>query len=402
MSSNNRFLTAALENVRPIVFALSNILSVTAIVAVNKVVFSSLHFNFPITLVCIHTIITYIGMRGAALFGAFELKALPVKPRLILAASFVFYNVASLINLSVNTVGFYQISKILITPTVMVMQYVMSGTTTNTQIKMAVGIMLVGVTLATVTDVDVTPTGFVIGMLAVLGAAQSQILIGHYATQKIKNMKEGKERKKERKKKRKKKDTRRRKSLISPSLVFLFSCFFPPSQGDMQKKLGASANQLLVAYTPFVMVMLVIVSPLELMLKENSGKGFAVYNNWIEENLSMWSVGVIVLSGCFGLLVSLSTFLMIGATSALTYNIVGHLKTVCILMTGFIFFHDSMGFAKFFGIVCALAGVFWYSKIKMDEQESSRNAPSPSKPALKPDLEAGVTRDGSLAEEAKK
>ena len=37
MSSNNRFLTAALENVRPIVFALSNILSVTAIVAVNKV-----------------------------------------------------------------------------------------------------------------------------------------------------------------------------------------------------------------------------------------------------------------------------------------------------------------------------------------------------------------------------
>lgn len=36
-------------------------------------------------------------------------------------------------------------------------------------------------------------------------------------------------------------------------------------------------------------------------------------------------------AGCCGLLVSLSTFLMINATSALTYNIVGHLKTVTIL-----------------------------------------------------------------------
>lgn len=36
--------------------------------------------------------------------------------------------------------------------------------------------------------------------------------------------------------------------------------------------------------------------------------------------------------------VSLSTFLVIGATSSLTYNIVGHLKTVIILTGGVVFF----------------------------------------------------------------
>lgn len=254
---------AAAANLKPIVFALSNIVAVTAIVAVNKIVFTTLHFHFPITLVCIHTIITYLGLRGAAAFGAFELKTLPLKPCLILAASFVFYNVASLINLSVNTVGFYQISKILITPAVMVMQYLMSGQTSTTEVKMAVGIMLVGVTMATVSDVDVTPTGFVVGMLAVVGAAQSQILIG-----------------------------------------------------DMQKSLKASANQLLVAYTPYVVVMLVAVSPLELMLKENTGVGFAAYGLWASAYFDSFSASVIVVSGCIGLLVSLSTFLMIGAGAA--------------------------------------------------------------------------------------
>lgn len=43
---------------------------------------------------------------------------------------------------------------------------------------MAVFVMLCGVAMATVTDVDVSAVGFAIGMTAVLGAAQQQILIG--------------------------------------------------------------------------------------------------------------------------------------------------------------------------------------------------------------------------------
>lgn len=62
----------------------------------------------------------------------------------------MLYNGASLINLNVNTVGFYQISKILVTPTVMLINFAMYSESTTSDVKAAVGIMLVGVTMATV------------------------------------------------------------------------------------------------------------------------------------------------------------------------------------------------------------------------------------------------------------
>jgi solute carrier family 35 protein E3 len=309
------------DNAKPIMYAAFNIFSVMGIVGVNKRVFKTYNFHFPITLVMIHCIITFLGLFTASVLGVFERKQLPVNPRLILAGSFVFYNCASLVNLNVNTVGFYQISKILVTPTVMLLNLALYGEGTTTKTKMAVGIMLVGVTLATVTDVDVGMTGFLVGMLAVIGAAQQQILIG-----------------------------------------------------KIQKSLNASSNQLLVSYTPFVVVMLACCTPIDMQLPENKEFGFDSYSQWYNESCSTEAVITIALSGCLGMLVSLSTFLMIGATSPLTYNIVGHLKTVGILTMGVMLFGDSMSMKKFFGIAFALTGVVWYSLQKLASQQSAKKA----------------------------
>lgn len=62
---------------------------------------------------------------------------------------------------------------------------------------------------------------------------------------------------------------------------------------------------------------------------------------------------------------SLSTFLLIGATSSLTYNIVGHLKIVSILAMGHLFFGDSMQPKKILGILLALSGVVAYSLLRL-------------------------------------
>jgi len=250
--------------------------------------------------------------------GFFDRKDLPVNPRLILAGSFVFYNAASLVNLNVNTVGFYQISKILVTPAVMLLNLALYNEGTTSETKMAVGIMLTGVTMATVTDVDVGVMGFCIGMLAVTGAAQQQILIG-----------------------------------------------------KIQKQLKASSNQLLVSYTPFVVVMLACCTPIDMQLPENKEFGFDSYKAWYNESCTTEAVITIIISGCLGMLVSLSTFLMIGATSPLTYNIVGHLKTVSILTMGVLLFGDSMSMKKFFGICFALTGVIWYSIQKLNAQKTA-------------------------------
>lgn len=58
---------------------------------------------------------------------------------------------------------------------------------------------------------------------------------------------------------------------------------------------------------------------------------------------------------------SWSTFLMIGATSGLTFNVIGHLKLIIVLAGGVAFFGDQMPPKKFAGVCIALAGIAWYS-----------------------------------------
>jgi multidrug transporter EmrE-like cation transporter len=61
------------------------------------------------------------------------------------------------------------------------------------------------------------------------------------------------------------------------------------------------------------------------------------------------------------LLVSLSAFLVIGATSALTYNIASHAKTVLIILGGVALFGDAAHPAKLLGVVLAMLGIVVYS-----------------------------------------
>ena len=55
---------------------------------------------------------------------------------------------------------------------------------------------------------------------------------------------------------------------------------------------------------------------------------------------------------------------VIGATSSLTYNVVGHIKTVIILTGGCMFFGDEMPLKKFLGIATAMLGIVWYSQAR--------------------------------------
>ncbi len=56
---------------------------------------------------------------------------------------------------------------------------------------------------------------------------------------------------------------------------------------------------------------------------------------------------------------------VIGATSSLTYNVVGHIKTVIILTGGCLFFGDEMPLKKFLGIATAMMGIVWYSQARL-------------------------------------
>lgn len=61
----------------------------------------------------------------------------------------------------------------------------------------------------------------------------------------------------------------------------------------------------------------------------------------------------------------MSIFLVIGATSPVTYNVVGHFKTVIILTASFILFASPLNAKNILGMSLALGGMIMYTHFKM-------------------------------------
>jgi len=64
----------------------------------------------------------------------------------------------------------------------------------------------------------------------------------------------------------------------------------------------------------------------------------------------------IVVSCLFALGVNISNYLVLGKTSPLTYQVLGHLKTVLILILGFTVFNKPFDLRNVIGIVIAMVG----------------------------------------------
>jgi len=79
----------------------------------------------------------------------------------------------------------------------------------------------------------------------------------------------------------------------------------------------------------------------------------------------------ISLSCFFALGVNISNYLVLGKTSPLTYQVLGHLKTVLILVLGFLMFGKEVNMRNLMGIFVAMLGVIAYTEVK-------RRSPSPS------------------------
>jgi len=234
-----------------------------------------------------------------------------------LAAAYVGYIVLCNLNLNINPVGFYQISKIAVAPAVLAIDWIVYNRKPQAKIVMSIAIVCLGVGLATVSDPEMS--GDVFGLLVGLG------------------------------------------SVLATALYQIWA-------GSIQKDLGVGSMQLLHLYVPLAAMQLgavtILFEPLGLM--DPSPKTILGYP------YSVAACTAIMISAVLGLLVNLSTFLVIGATSSLTYNVVGHIKTVIILTGGVAFFGDSMSGKKFMGILFAMSGIVWYSMIKLRESSSGK------------------------------
>ncbi|KAI8610394.1 triose-phosphate transporter family-domain-containing protein [Chytriomyces sp. MP71] len=95
-------------------------------------------------------------------------------------------------------------------------------------------------------------------------------------------------------------------------------------------------------------------------------------------------VGWIFLSCALAILVNLFGFMLIKGTSPMTYQVVGHLKTVLTLAMGALLFGSAgLDGLKGLGVIVALVGMVIYSREKMNKRPASANTVTSSDPVPK-------------------
>eukprot|EP01104_Vermistella_antarctica_P015749 TRINITY_DN5238_c0_g1_i1.p2 TRINITY_DN5238_c0_g1~~TRINITY_DN5238_c0_g1_i1.p2 ORF type:complete len:194 (-),score=62.60 TRINITY_DN5238_c0_g1_i1:810-1391(-) len=92
----------------------------------------------------------------------------------------------------------------------------------------------------------------------------------------------------------------------------------------------------------------------------------------VEFPFTSGSVFAILLSGVLAFSVNLSTYLVIGNTSAITYNVVGYFKFCVVIVMGFILFQDPMTSRNMLGIGVTMAGVLAYTVAKTIETNEEK------------------------------
>lgn len=218
------------------------------------------------------------------------------------------------LNLANNSVGFYQLSKLACVPFVLVVQYFLYSQYVSRAVQLTLIPITLGVGWATVHDVDVNLMGTIFACCAVAATGMAQIFTSQY-----------------------------------------------------QKSLGCNAMQLLYHTAPLIAVGMLIMCPM--------------FDNVADLVSFEYSSGVvfrICMSCIFALGVNISNYVVLGKTSPLTYQVLGHLKTVLILVLGVVIFNKEVDVQNVIGVVMAMAGVVAYTEIKRRETEAPKLAPNTS------------------------
>jgi len=150
----------------------------------------------------------------------------------------------------------------------------------------------------------------------------------------------------------------------------------------IQKKFKVSSTQLLYQSCPYQALTLFLIGPFldgfltnqnvfafdyttQVLVSIKSGFGeFTLivdyYFIWLW--VCIYSLQFfIVLSCLISVSVNFSTFLVIGKTSPVTYQVLGHLKTCLVLTFGYVLLHDPFSWRNILGILIAVIGMVLYS-----------------------------------------
>ncbi|XP_047940602.1 UDP-xylose transporter 1 [Salvia hispanica] len=303
-----------------------SVASSVSIVICNKALMSNLGFQFATTLTSWHLMVTYCSLHAALRLNFFENKPIDIKTVFM----FGMLNGISigLLNLSLgfNSIGFYQMTKLAIIPFTVLLETLFFKKQFSKNIKLSLSILLLGVGIASVTDLQLNFVGTILSILAIVTTCVGQILTN-----------------------------------------------------TIQKRLNVSSTQLLYQSAPFQSAILFVTGPFV--------DRFLTKQNVYAYKYSPLVLGFIVLSCLIAVFVNFSTFLVIGKTSPVTYQVLGHLKTCLVLAFGYTLLHDPFTWRNIIGILVAVVGMGLYSYFCTNETKRKQLVDvSPSPPMKDKDV----------------
>ncbi|KQJ83623.1 UDP-xylose transporter 1 [Brachypodium distachyon] len=292
-----------------------SVASSVAIVICNKALISTLGFPFATTLTSWHLMVTYCTLHVAQRLHFFEPKA--VDGHTVILFGLLNGTSIGLLNLSLgfNSIGFYQMTKLAIIPFTVLLETIFLKKRFSETIKLSLMVLLLGVGIASVTDLKLNLLGSVLSGLAIATTCVGQILTN-----------------------------------------------------TIQKKLKVSSTQLLYQSAPYQAAILFATGPFVDQLLTNRSVFAHKYSTPV--------VAFIILSCLIAVSVNFSTFLVIGTTSPVTYQVLGHLKTCLVLSFGYTLLHDPFTMRNILGILVAIFGMGLYSwfSVRESKKKSTNDA----------------------------
>jgi len=164
------------EQIRIVLGCASNILSSIGIIFLNKYIFSHCHLK-TMTLTAIQMAFTSLGLIICLQMNTFVRKTVPTRKVLPLAIVFCAFVVFTNLSLEYNTIGTYQLFKVLTTPVVALITWQHYKTKYSTMVVASLVPVVVGVCTHSVNDIQLTLLGTIIAAIGVISASLYQVWV---------------------------------------------------------------------------------------------------------------------------------------------------------------------------------------------------------------------------------
>ncbi|KAK4415333.1 Nucleotide-sugar uncharacterized transporter 2 [Sesamum alatum] len=164
----------------PTVALTFNFLVSVSIILMNKLVLVRVGFNYPIFLTFIHYVVSWLIMALLKTLSILSLSSPPksTKYSSLLSLGIVMSLSTGLANVSLkyNSVGFYQMAKIAVTPAIVLAEFILFRKRISVQKVLALTVVSIGVAVATVTDLQFHFFGACIAVAWIIPSAVNKIL----------------------------------------------------------------------------------------------------------------------------------------------------------------------------------------------------------------------------------